>query len=233
MPIPPPPYTNVPYPLVEGLEGRTQDQIRRNFDEVGRYLGQNQNGKGVLGGPILVATSTTRPVKPYVGMVIYETDTGNISVWNGAAWLEVYAPVQAARATSSATTACPNAAYTKITLNQTIYNHGGGFSTANSNYTVPVAGLYALSGQVETTGGTLLNLAFFINAGVTVIDGQGRTNDSGQLGYYSIYDEINLNVNDVVDLRLQNLSGSGSATVGTPVNRGSPRFVIRRLGPTA
>lgn len=92
MPIPPPPYTNVPYPLIEGVAPRTRDQIRRNFDEIGRYLGQNVNGLGAIGGPVLIATSATRPAKPYTGMVIFETDTLLLRYWNGTYWDESFSP---------------------------------------------------------------------------------------------------------------------------------------------
>jgi hypothetical protein len=33
-----------------------------------------------------VVTSTTRPTTPYLGMVIFETDTGYLRVWDGSAW---------------------------------------------------------------------------------------------------------------------------------------------------
>lgn len=33
-----------------------------------------------------VCTSTTRPTAPYTGQIIYETDTGYLRVWDGAAW---------------------------------------------------------------------------------------------------------------------------------------------------
>ena len=33
-----------------------------------------------------VCTSTTRPTNPYTGMVIMETDTGYLRVWDGSAW---------------------------------------------------------------------------------------------------------------------------------------------------
>lgn len=33
-----------------------------------------------------VCTSTTRPTTPYTGMLIYETDTGYLRVWDGSAW---------------------------------------------------------------------------------------------------------------------------------------------------
>jgi len=39
--------------------------------------GTRQNG---------VCTSTTRPSAPYLGQVIYETDTQLLKVWLGSAW---------------------------------------------------------------------------------------------------------------------------------------------------
>ena len=40
-------------------------------------------GQGLRPG---VVTSTTRPSTPYTGQLIYETDTGYLRVWDGAAW---------------------------------------------------------------------------------------------------------------------------------------------------
>lgn len=36
-----------------------------------------------------VCTSSTRPATPYQGQVIYETDTANTLVWNGAGWYQM------------------------------------------------------------------------------------------------------------------------------------------------
>jgi hypothetical protein len=33
-----------------------------------------------------VCTSTTRPEAPYLGQMIYETDTNLLKVWLGSAW---------------------------------------------------------------------------------------------------------------------------------------------------
>ena len=33
-----------------------------------------------------VVTSTNRPANPYDGMMIYETDTNLVRIWNGSAW---------------------------------------------------------------------------------------------------------------------------------------------------
>jgi hypothetical protein len=36
-----------------------------------------------------VCTSATRPVSPYEGQVIYETDTDSVYVWNGSSWANI------------------------------------------------------------------------------------------------------------------------------------------------
>jgi hypothetical protein len=36
-----------------------------------------------------VCTSTNRPVSPYEGQVIYETDTDKTKVWNGSSWVSL------------------------------------------------------------------------------------------------------------------------------------------------
>jgi len=43
-------------------------------------------GLGLGGSRPGVCTSTTRPSSPYEGMMIYETDTDKVLVWNGSAW---------------------------------------------------------------------------------------------------------------------------------------------------
>ena len=34
-----------------------------------------------------IATSTTRPGTPWLGQIIYETDTLSAKIWNGTAWV--------------------------------------------------------------------------------------------------------------------------------------------------
>jgi hypothetical protein len=39
---------------------------------------------------VMVATSSTRPVSPRVGTIVYETDTEDIYVWSGTEWLSFF-----------------------------------------------------------------------------------------------------------------------------------------------
>lgn len=49
--------------------------FNQNADELDKYAG----------GPFR-CTSTTRPAEPYVGLTIFETDTGFTLLWNGTEW---------------------------------------------------------------------------------------------------------------------------------------------------
>jgi hypothetical protein len=46
-------------------------------------------GLGLGGSRPGVCTSTTRPTAPYEGMMIYETDTNRVLVWDNAAWVMI------------------------------------------------------------------------------------------------------------------------------------------------
>lgn len=79
MPIPPPPFA-VPYRFVD-TDDPARAEIYRDFEAVARYL------DGAYAGPVFIATTTTLPLKPFVGMVVYETDTGLVKLWDGANWI--------------------------------------------------------------------------------------------------------------------------------------------------
>lgn len=53
-------------------------------------MGISSNATGLRPG---VCTSTTRPTNPYTGQIIYETNTGYLRVWDGAAW-DYFSPKQ-------------------------------------------------------------------------------------------------------------------------------------------
>lgn len=71
-----------------------------------------------------VCTSTTRPSAPYTGMVIMETDTGYLRVWNGTAW-DYFLPKQ---------TTVPGV-YTDYSASQTFSGFTKGNATVVSRYT--------------------------------------------------------------------------------------------------
>lgn len=69
-----------------------------------------------------VVLSTNRPANPYDGMMIYETDTNLVRIWNGTAWKTLAysdytsgSVIQVASTTKTDTTSATSASYVDIT----------------------------------------------------------------------------------------------------------------------
>lgn len=141
----------------------------------------------VARGGVLPCTSSTRPSVPYSGMVIYETDTGIMRVWNAtsAAWRQVLNDVggtvttegvlrlpQLGNATAtSATHSFQIGASTTTNLradaNEVLAANNGAPSTLNLN--VSSAGLVQVgTGGLDVNGTTTLDGATTVNAAATI-----------------------------------------------------------------
>jgi len=108
-----------------------------------------------------VVLSTNRPANPFDGMMIYETDTDKVLVWNGSAW--VYA------ATASASPAVTTEPGLVLITSQTIttpasaFNFTSVFSSTYDNYKVELINFKASasenfffrlrSGSTDASGG--------------------------------------------------------------------------------
>jgi len=74
-----------------------------------------------------VCTSTTRPTNPYEGMIIYETDTDMLAIWNGSTWRYVAATtpttgavLQIARTTDTTQRTTTSGSWVDTNVNVTI-----------------------------------------------------------------------------------------------------------------
>lgn len=189
------------------------------------------NTQWLPGGGVSVVTSSTRPANPYVGQTIYESDTTTIYSWIGAAWHEVWAPDHAVRVRSSGAINVANATTVKVTFNITDWDRNSNWRDVTDDYLVARSGLYTISGMwYSTGGGNRIIPLIFIN-GALRSAGMFQSAVSSNEQSYPIYDEFELNVNDVVDLRVENTSGAGTATGGVASGHGFPRLTIRRTGP--
>jgi hypothetical protein len=107
-----------------------------------------------------VCTSTNRPANPYVGMVIYETDTSAVRVWNGSAWISVASatslvissagyvnmanqPIISGRVGSFATGAL--ASDQIIPFDEFWVSRGITYNATTRRFTVPIAGVYRIT----------------------------------------------------------------------------------------
>lgn len=105
-----------------------------------------------------VCTSSNRPANPYDGMVIYETDTDLVRVWNGSMWRAIAStngatfdstgrmtnPVQPCFFVANESGAVATAG-TKITFNYEVVDIGGCWDGTNNRFIAPVTGFYEIS----------------------------------------------------------------------------------------
>jgi hypothetical protein len=161
-----------------------------------------------------VCTSSTRPVSPYEGQVIYETDTDRIYCYTGSSWEAVWfaaTPSFYAHRTSVA-----NVTNTSVIEFQTAtLNIGSCYNTSNSRFTAPVDGIYSLNTRcLSDNNQQTLDIRFAENgvintfySGITV--SAGATNQYRQAHLAAV---INLSAGDYITVN--HASGGTSAYYG-------------------
>ena len=106
-----------------------------------------------------IVTSTTRPSVPITGQLIYETDTKNTMIYNGASWIQqTNNTLQAISTDASGRVALPyqpafwgnknSAGFTGTWVcNEVVVNRGNHYNTSTGLFTCPVAGAYVIHMQ--------------------------------------------------------------------------------------
>ena len=102
-------------------------------------------------------TSTTRPSTPYVGQIIYETDTKVVRMWNGTNWTRIGGDPVAARISKvDGFQQLPTASGEhQVILDLPNGVYSGGFSapaTTTSDLVIPETGYYKISGTKYQSG---------------------------------------------------------------------------------
>ena len=132
---------------------------------------------------------------------------------------------------NAASMSVPNASTPKVLLDQVLHQTAPAFfRPATNDFLIPRDGLYVVSAHVYYADGTILTPIIYLD-GVAVMHGIRGIADTGAFdAMESVYAEMNLNAGDVIDLRIDNLSGSGSATVYSGASA-ITRMTVRRVGP--
>ncbi len=113
----------------------------------------SQIGSSRVGKPG-ICTSLTRPASPYQGMMVYETDTGRTSLWNGSSWVIIGDPANFSIDGTGAIVAPNQWTYTgdntggpattfdgtTVKPPNTYLNVGSLFNVSTGRFTVPIAG---------------------------------------------------------------------------------------------
>ena len=104
-----------------------------------------------LGG-VVVCTSTIRPTDVYIGMVIFETDTSNLRVWNGTVWDFVSgATAPYALASNPSNQTVTNGSTDVINFTTQQADTDGFHDGSSAKFTIPagMGGMYAVSTVVN------------------------------------------------------------------------------------
>lgn len=157
------------------------------------------------------------------GAMRYSAVSSTMEYCNSTAWVSMgpseTIPISF-RAHKSAGQTVTAGVETKVTYDQTIHNHGGGFS--NSTFTAPVAGVYAFTATVYCRTGTTYCMGSFWNGSGYIGSSFVYTTE----GIVNLSTIVFLNAGSTIEVRATN--GGGTLFAG---GGGSYHFAGSLLGP--
>lgn len=186
-----------------------------------------------------VCTSTSRPTSPFDGMMIYETDTDKVAVYDGSSWVyktNATAPSETAMASMISPTSVAGTGVTlsngkvSFTAASTI-SVNGCFSSAYSNYRIVINAKYGVNSESlrlrMRSSGTDNSTSYYTHAIYTTHSGgpSRNYNPNEAVGYIGWVADISYNV--IMDMHnpfaadftswvaQANGIGSNTAVVGT------------------
>ena len=117
--------------------------------------------------PGVVSSAATRPASPFTGQCIFQTDTNQLLVWNGTAWvipnqttqnpggLELITPSSVTNGSLSSATAIPSGSASSITINGVFSSTYNAYKVVctNISFVSPGGGIYlALGTNLSDSG---------------------------------------------------------------------------------
>ena len=180
-----------------------------------------------------VCTSTTRPLNPYVGQTILETDTKRLYIYNGSTWEYVAGglPLYAARVTG-ATPVLSAGVWTSLTWNATSYDYNSNMNAGTGLYTVPIAGIYEISASAKYSGNNNpQSVQIAAQANSNWLSFGSSLNDAGAAAGATFgvvyHDVVSLSAGNQVKILCYN--GGGNVITPTSTNAFDSHFAIRKL----
>lgn len=166
---------------------------------------------------VIACTSGTRPSSPNEGMVIYETDTDRVLIYDGSAWIRTGWSTSAGRTGCALRRAANQSistgtSYTNITWDTEDADTDGFISVSSTTVTIPsgLGGLYLVRFTVDAglpTNGSAGKVRI-VAGGVTHSQGYGAYDAGGGLAI-----TVPLAAADTITCGMaQNVGGSANAT---------------------
>jgi hypothetical protein len=167
-----------------------------------------------------VCTSTTRPTTPYEGMMIYETDTNRVLVWDNAAWVMIAETDQPpglqlikSQSVGSGVSSVPVTNVFSSEFTNYLINWDNGTTSGSSNMGIrlgsTVTGYY--SALIQVTVGTNAIASGARNGTETYFDWAGYSTTSNN--YFSVF-LYNPNIAKHTFMKSSLFNPSGSITLG-------------------
>jgi hypothetical protein len=173
----------------------------------------------------IICTSSTRPASPFVGQVIYETDSGRSYIHNGTAWVapQVQTNPPICRAYATGTQSLANSTVTAITLGSESYDTDTMHSTVSntSRITFTTAGVYSLIGEatfdINATG--TRDIYLFLNGTTRISEATAPSSGASTYSQLQVGAQYSFAANDYVEMYAWQNSG-GSLNLRGDVSNG-------------
>ncbi len=146
---------------------RKPSRVLGNYDTVNVELDVNDNMNKLDDNMVLyLATSGSRPSSPFDGMMIYETDTTSIMLWNGTEW-ESYGNNNSGKGRNGYVTSTTNGATLTSASAETLYISTTFTREANRRYLVEVSFYVECTATTAAPGGAQVRVRWAAGASVT------------------------------------------------------------------
>lgn len=175
-----------------------------------------------------ICTSSTRPSGSFIyeGLMIYETDTDRVMVWNGTAWRFISGITPSARYQKTTTQSIPHGVVTVVAFTSAmeVYDTAS-LGNNDSRFTVPAGfdGLWAMGGNFIWATSSAGDRAILIGkngSGSRLVQSEIGATTTGPISGYEVATEARLVAGDYIELFAFQTTGGALSIDGSanPIN---------------
>jgi hypothetical protein len=172
----------------------------------------NQIGASSLIRPGVIDSAATRPASPFTGQCIFQTDTNQLLVWNGTAWVIPNSPAQNPQGLELVKTQTIGSAVSSVTVSDV-------FSSTYDNYKIIIqGGVGSTVASVRMTLGATNTgyywAGYYVTYASTTVGGQRASNSS----FWLITGMSPSNISSTVEVNAPNLAKTSSYSANNQVH---------------